>query len=127
MKTIFEEIGGTYRQDGNYLLPNLELPVQQEQPLGKYGRMRLHYLKEQHHAVYTGLLLAGKLDEHLREVDERAAAQVRRIITAIAKADGTDEALKARDQLRWVGLMDNYRACAEEIVLKAVVMSEDAL
>lgn len=56
MKSLFEQMGGTYRQEGDYLLPNLELPTKEEQPMGKYGRMRLRYLKEQHHAVYTGLL-----------------------------------------------------------------------
>ena len=121
MKSVFEQMGGTYRQEGDYLLPNLELPSQDERPLGKYGRMRLRYLREHHHAVYTGLLLSGKLDAHLHEVDERATKHVDEIITAMAKADGTDEALKARDQLRWVGLMNNYCACAEEIVLKEVV------
>ena len=122
MKTIFEEIGVTYRREGDYLLPNLELSDQNDiAPIGKYGRMRLHYLREQKHALYTGLLLSDKLNEHLHEVDERAEKQIEEIETAMAKADGTDEALKARDQLRWVGLMNNYRSCAEELVLREVV------
>ncbi len=122
MKTMFEEIGVTYRREGDYLLPNLELPDQKNiAPIGKYGRMRLHYLREQKHALYTSLLLFGKLNEHLHEVDERAEKQIEEIVTAMAKADGTGEALKARDQLHWVGLMSNYRSCAEEIVLKEVV------
>ena len=122
MKTMFEEIGVTYRREGDYLLPNLELPDQNDiAHIGKYSRMRLHYLREQKHALYTGLLLSGKLNEHLHEVDERAEKQVDEIVTAMAKADGTDEALKARDQLRWVGLMNNYRSCAEELVLKEVI------
>lgn len=121
MKSVFEQMDGTYRQEGDYLLPNLELPPQDERPLGKYGRMRLRYLRKHHHAIYTGLLLSDKLDAHLHEVDDRATTQVREMVIAMAKADGTDEALKASDQLRWVGLMNNYRACAEEIVLKEVV------
>lgn len=122
MKTMFEAMGGTYRREGDYLLPNLELPAEKgSAPLGKYGRMRLSYLREQHDGFYTALLFSGKLEEHLREVDSRAARQVNEIVAAMAKAEGTDEALKARDQLRWVGLMNNYRACAEEIVLKDVV------
>lgn len=122
MKSTFEEMGGTYRQEGDYLLPNLELPEQPEAlSLGKYGRLRLRFLKEQRRALYDGLLLSGKLHEHLREVDARASMQVDEIVAAMAKADGTDEVLKARDQLRWAGLMNNYRACAEEIVLKEVV------
>ena len=122
MKSLFEEMGGTYRREGDYLLPNLDLPAQDETGfLGKYGRMRLHYLKEHHHALYTSLLLSGKLNAHLHDVDERATKQVAWIIAAMAKKDGTDEALKARDQLRWVGLINNYRASAEESVLKEVV------
>lgn len=122
MKSTFEEMGGTYRQEGDYLLPNLELPEQPEDlPLGKYGRLRLRFLKEQRHAFYAGLLLSGKLQKHLQEIDARASTQVDEIVVAMAKADRTDEALKARDQLCWIGLMNNYRACAEEIVLKEVV------
>ena len=122
MKTMFEEMGVTYRREGDYLLPNLELPDQNKiAPLGKYGRMRMHYLREQKHALYTGPLISGKLNEHLQEVDGRAEKQVYKIVTAMAKADGTDEAFKARNQIRWVGLMNNYRSCAEELVLKEVV------
>lgn len=122
MKSLFEEIGGTYRQEGDYLLPNLELPTQEDVGfLGKYGRMRLNYLKEHHHALYTSLLFSGKLNAHLHDVDERASKQVDEIVAAMAKKEGTDEALKARDQLLWVGLINNYRNCAEEIVLKEVV------
>ena len=122
MKSLFEEMGGTYRREGDYLLPNLELPAQDETGfLCKYGRMRLHYLKEYRHALYASLLLSGQLNAHLYDVDERASKQVDEIIAAMAKKDGTDEELKARDQLLWVGLMNNYRDCAEEIVLKEVV------
>lgn len=121
-KTIFEKSGGTYHQGGDYLLPNLELPPQDERPFGKYGRMRLRYLKENRSAIYDALLLSGSLNEHLHEVDDRVAKQVNEIVTAMAKSNGTDESLKARDQLRWVGLMNNYRACAEEIVLREINM-----
>lgn len=122
MKSLFEEMGGTYRREGDYLLPNLELPAQDETGyLGKYGRMRLHYLKRYRHALYASLLLSGKLNAHLHDVDERASKQAAWIVAAMAKKDRTDEALKARDQLLWVGLMNNYHNCAEEIVLKEVV------
>ena len=122
MKSLFEEMGGTYRQEGDYLIPNLILPAQKGMPpLGKYGRMRLHYLKEHRRVLYTNLFTTGKLDEHLHEVDQRATKQVEQIVAAMAKQGGTDEALKDSDQLRWVGLMNNYRHCAEEIVLKEVM------
>ncbi|MDD4124494.1 MAG: TnpV protein [Eubacteriales bacterium] len=122
MKSLFEEMGGTYRQEGDYLIPNLILPAQKDMvPLGKYGRMHLHFLKEHRRVLYTNLLTSGKLDEHLHEVDQCATEQVEQIVAAMAKQDDCDETLKARDQLRWVGLMNNYRHCAEEIVLKEVV------
>lgn len=71
--------------------------------------------------LYASLLLSGKLNTHLHDVDERASKQVDEIVAAMAKKDGKDEAFKARDQLRWVGLMNNYHNCAEKIVLKDVV------
>lgn len=122
MKSLFEEMGGTYSKVGDYYLPNLTLPAEGENlSFGKYGRMRLRYLKEYSRALYTNLLTSGKLNEHLHEVDARATEQIQAIVTSMAKIDGTDETLKARDQMRWVGLMNNYKHCAEEIVLKDVV------
>lgn len=122
MKSLFKEMGGTYRQEGDYLIPNLILPAQKEMPpLGKYGRMRLNYLKEHRPVLYTNLLTSGKLDEHLHEVDQRVAEQVEQIVADMARHDGCDETLKARDQFRWVGLMNNYRHCAEEIILNEIV------
>ena len=122
MKSLFEQMGGTYTKVGDYYLPNLSLPAEGENiSFGKYGRMRLCYLKEHRQVLYNSLLNSGKLNEHLQEVNQRANAQVNQIVKTMAKADGTDESLKARDQMRWVGLMNNYKACAEEIVLKEVV------
>lgn len=121
MKSAFEEMGGTYHREGDYLMPDLAPPQGDAAPLGKYGRMRLRYLKEHCRALYTGLQFSGKLNAHLREVDNRANAIGEQIVITMAKADGTDEVLKASDQLRWIGLMNNYRSCAEEIVLKEVV------
>lgn len=121
MKSAFEEMGGTYHREGDYLMPDLAPPQGDAAPLGKYGRMRLRYLKEHCRALYTGLQLSGKLIAHLHEVDDRANVIVKQVVTAMAKADGANEELKASDQLRWIGLMNNYRSCAEEIVLKEVV------
>lgn len=117
MKTLFEQMGGTYRQIGDYLIPNLALPAEKEmQPLGKYGIMHRHYIKEHKRVFYTNLLTSGKLNVYLHEVDERAKQQISEIVEALAKADGTDENLKAHDQMKWVQLMNNYRHAAEEIV-----------
>ena len=124
MKSLFEQMGGTYSQVGDYLLPDIALPAEKETlPLGKYGMMHLNFIKENKRVFYTNLLTSGKLNTYLHEVDERATEQVYQIVEVLAKADGTDEALKAQNQMRWVGLMNNYRHCAEEIVFQEVVFA----
>lgn len=90
-------------------------------PLGKYGRMRRTYLKEHQKAFYIQLQARGELWQHLREVDEQAQSMVNTIVARMAEIDGVTEDLKATDQMQWVGLMNNYRHCAEEIVLRDVV------
>ncbi len=90
-------------------------------PLGKYGRMRRTYLKEHQKAFYIQLQARGELWQHLREVDEQAQSMVNTIVERMAEIDGVTEELKATDQMQWVGLMNNYRHCAEEIVLRDVV------
>lgn len=84
--------------------------------LGKYGLMRLNYLKNNKKALYNELLLDNKLTEHLLDIDKTATEQVNRIIKAMAEQDGTNEELKAKDQMKWIGLMNNYRHCAEESI-----------
>ena len=94
----------TYCKVGDYFIPNLEVP---ESPkIGKYGMLRRSYIRKNRQGIYTGLLLSGKLNKHLEEVDQQA-----------------DEMLKAQDQLKWVGLMNNIRAAAEEIVLRELIYS----
>jgi len=90
--------------------------TKEDYSLGKYGKMRLNYLKKYKRGLYTELLMTNKLQEHLREIDETATRQVNEIIQAMAKQDGTDEKLKAKNQMRWVGLMNNYLHCAEECI-----------
>ena len=90
-------------------------------PLGKYGRMRRTYLKEHQKAFYIQLQARGELWQHLREVDEQAQSMVNTIVARMAEIDGVTEDLKATDQMQWVGLMNNYRHCAEEFVLRDVV------
>lgn len=124
MKSLFEQMGGTYRQVGDYLIPDLTLPAGKEiQLLGKYGMMHLKYIKKHKRVFYTNLLTSSKLNTYLHEVDERATEQVNQIVKELAKADGTDETLKEKNQMRWVGLMNNYRHCAEEIVFQEVVFA----
>ena len=113
----------TYRQNGDYLIPNLEMDEQPTELIGKYGRMRKAFLKEHCKGTYNELLLTGKLDEHLLETDRLARAQVEQIVERMAKAEGVTEELKARDQMKWVGLMNNLLHTAEEIVLQEVIYS----
>ncbi len=90
-------------------------------PLGKYGRMRRTYLQEHHKVLYNQMLLDGSLWPHLREIDDQAQSTVNAIIARMAEIDGVTEELKATDPMRWVGLMNNYRHCAEELVIREIV------
>ena len=122
MASLFEEMGGTYTlgADGMYY-PNLELPEEETPRYGKYGRMRHTYLREHKKAYYTTLLFVGKPVAHLNEIDDAANAQMELIIKHMAKAQGITEALKAQDQLAWVGAMNNIRGAAEEIVFSELI------
>ena len=124
MKTLFEQMGGTYREVGDYQIPNLTLPAEEEnKPLGKYGIMHHNYIKEHKRVFYINLLTSGKLNDYLHEVDARAKNQVEQIVETLAKADGIDGALKANDQMKWVGMMNSYCHAAEEIVFREVVFA----
>ena len=112
----------TYTKIGDYYYPDLYLSqTDDNRPLGKYGLLRKTYLKQYRPMMYDRLLLAGRLDTHLREIDALAAEQVDRIVAALAAKEGVDEQLKAADQLRWVGLMNSFRAAAEEQILREIV------
>ena len=111
----------TYTQYGDYYLPDLVMPEQPNVLLGKYAHMRKNYLKQHRRVLYTILLTSGKLTEHLAEIDKTAKEQVDRIVQHFAEADGVNEDLKERDQMRWTGLVNNYIHTAEEIVLKELI------
>ena len=112
----------TYHEGPDGLMyPDLKLGDYPKEPLGKYGKMRLNYLKNHQPATYAAMTLKDTLWPHLMEIDEVAQNQVDGIVEAMARQDGTDEALKARDPMRWVGLMNNYLHCAEEIVLHDLI------
>ena len=121
MKSIFEEMGGTYTlgADGMYY-PDLALP-EEEPHYGKYGRMRLQHLKEHHKVLYNTLLLDGKLVEHLNEVDDTANQRMELLTLQMQEHQGINEALKGCDQMAWVGAMNNIRNAAEEIVLSELI------
>lgn len=111
----------TYTTRGDYLLPDLNVP---ESPkIGKYGMLRRSYLREHRDGIYTGMLLSGKLNGHLEEIDRTANEMMNRLTAELAKAQGVTESLKASNQMKWVGLMNNIRNQAEEIVMTELVYS----
>ena len=121
MKTIFEEMGGTYRQEGDYLIPNLKLPDTEHYQIGKYGHLRHTYLRENRPVLYNIMLLNGTLNRHLAEVDQTCYERIDRLVKQMAEREGVTEALKASDQMAWVGYMNNIRSRAEEIIFAEVV------
>ena len=121
MKTIFEEMGGTYRQVGDYFIPNITLPDDGEYQIGKYGRMRRSYLKEYRKILYNIYVLEGTLFKHLAEIDQACNERIENIISAMAKQEGVTEALKATNQMEWVRYMNSIRNRAEEIILTELV------
>ena len=122
MASLSPEMGGTYTlgTDGMYY-PNLELPEEEMPRYGKYGRMRHTYLREHKKAYYTTLLFDGKLVAHLNEIDDAANSQMELITKQMVKNQGITEALKAQDQMAWVGAMNNIHSAAEEIVLSELI------
>ena len=110
----------TYLRNGDYLFPSLLLEVE-EQPIGKYGLLRKSYLKEHKRGWYSSLLLTGKLDKHLDEIDHSCNERIELIMNQLARREGVTEALKATDQMTWVARMNSIRASAEEIVLSELV------
>ena len=109
----------TYRIEGDYLLPNLTVP---EAPkIGEYGTLRRNFLKEHKDPIYTGMLLSGKLNSHLEEIDRKADEMMERLTTQMAQSEGVTESLKATDQMKWVGMMNNIRQRAEETVMAELI------
>ena len=125
MKSLYERMGGTYRQEGDYFIPNLALPDIGAYPLGKYGRMRHCYLKEHRPALYSTMTLNGTLQQHLAEIDQACHERMERLCAAMAAREGATEALKASDQLEWVRRMNGIHNRAEEIVMAELVYTED--
>ena len=121
MKTIFEEMGGTYRQVGDYFIPSITLPDDGEYQIGKYGRMRRSYLKEYRKILYNNYVLEGMLFKHLAEIDQACNERMKNIVSAMAKQEGVTEALKAANQMEWVRRMNSIRSRAKEIVLTELV------
>ena len=120
-KSIFEQMGGTYTQVGDYFIPNLVISETAQSPLGKYGRMRKRYLKEHRPVLYTNLLTTGKLDQHLAEIDMACEVRMELLTQQMAKQEGVTEALKAADQMDWICRMNSIGSRVEEIVMNELV------
>ena len=116
MKSIFEEMGGTYRQVGDYLLPNITVPAEEEKPIGIWGQRHLRYIKQERKALYTELLTSGRLNTYLADINEQATEQMLLLTEQMAEREGVTEQLKAQDQMQWVQRMNNIRDRATEIV-----------
>ncbi len=121
MKSIFEEMGGTYTRVGDYYIPDLILPEQEEYQIGKYGNLHCGYLKEHRPVLYANYLANGTLHQHLAEIDKACYERMEIICNDMARREGVTEALKAADQMEWVRHMNSIRSRAEEIVLSELV------
>jgi len=121
MKSVFEAMGGTYRQCGDYLIPEISLPNTETTSIGKYGRMRHRYLKEHRRVLYNAMILDGTLWSHLAEVDKTCKERMDVLILGLKETQGITEELKARDPMAWVGAMNNIRNAAEEILFVEVI------
>ena len=121
MKSIFEQSGGTYTMQGDYCLPNLTLPAEEERPIGVWGQRRLRYLKQHHKVLYYNLLTSGKLHSHIADVEEQAQELFSRLVKEYAEKEGVTEQLKSADQMAWVRKMNNIRSRATEVVNSEVL------
>ena len=120
-KTIFEELDGKYERQGDYLIPCITLPTEEEQPIGTWGQRHLDYLKQYRKVTYTNLLTSGRLNTYLADIDSQAQECFERLIEDIKQAQGITECLKEENALEWTGRMNNIRACAREIVDREII------
>ena len=122
-KTIFEELGGRYERQGDYLIPCLNVPAEEEQPIGTWGQWHLDYLKQYRRVTYTNLLTSGKLNAYLADIDRQAQERFEQLIEGMKQAQGITERLKEENALEWTGRLNNIRACAREIVNEEIIYS----
>ena len=121
MESLFEQLGGTYKRQGDYCLPDVCLPPEEERPIGVYGQRRRTFLREHHRVLYYNLLTAGTLDGHLADLNEQAEAMFSRLVKQLSEKEGVTEALKAENQMLWVQRMNNIRSAAMEIVANDLI------
>ena len=121
MKSLFEQQGGTYTAQGDYRLPNLLPPTEEERPIGIWGQRRLNYLKHHRKVLFYNLLTSCKLHSHLADVEEQAQDLFSRLVKEHAEKEGTTEQLKSIDQMKWAQQMNNIRERVTEVIYKDVV------
>ena len=122
-KTIFEELGGKYERQGDYLIPCLTVPAEEEQPIGTWGQRHLDYLKQYRRVTYINLLTSGRLNTYLADINRQAQERFERLIEGMKQAQGITERLKEENALEWVQHLNNIRACAREIVNEEIIYS----
>ena len=120
-KTVFEEMGGTYIRQGDYLIPCLTLPEEEQRFIGVWGQRHKRYLKEHKKVVYITLLTSGRLNSYLADIEEQTQERFERIVEQMKERQGVTEQLKAENQMDWVARMNNIQACAREIVDKEII------
>lgn len=121
MESLYEQLGGTYHREGDYLIPDLAAPPSPH--IGIWGRRRKNFLLKNREPLYTAMLLSGKLNTHLEEVDRQAEEMLSRLVDQMARAESVTEQLKATDQMAWVRAMNNIRARAEDVVYMELIYS----
>jgi len=122
-KSLFEELGGKYERQGDYLIPCLTVLAEEEQPIGTWGQRHLDYLKQYRKVTYTNLLTNGKLNTYLADIDRQAQERFERLIEGMKQAQGITERLKEENALEWVQHLNNIRACARQIVNEEIVFA----
>ena len=120
-KSLFEQLGGTYRKESDYLIPCLTVPAEEEQSIGIWGQRHLDYLKQYRKVTYTNLLTSGRLNTYLGNVDRQTQERFERLIEDMQQAQGIMERQKEENALEWTGRMNNTRACAREIVNEEII------
>ena len=121
MKSIFEQSGGVYTMQGDYRLPNLTLPAEDERPIGVWGQRRLRYLKQHHKVLYYNLLTSGKLNSHLADIEEEAQSIFSRLVKEYAEKEGVTKQLKKENPIEWIRRMNNIKMRVREMVNSEVI------
>ena len=122
MKSSFEQMGGTYRQEGDYLLPNIEIPAE-EGHIGIWGQRHRRFLREHCPGIYAGLLISGKLNAYLSDIDAQAERLFSQLVNHMKQAEGISEQLKEKNQIAWVQRMNSIHNRATEVINREIIFT----